>query len=514
MRVWLFGEVGRKAVSVTWSHRWAFAVILAICWMIGPTAPSSAEADAAKETAEEPATGAGNEEAAGEDEAAAENETEDTGDTDEADDAFSDEELEDLVARIALYPDPLLAQILIASTEPVDVVRAARWTKDNEKLDGDERAAALEDEDWDPSVKTLTAFPSVLKTMSDDLEWTESLGDAFVAQSDDVLDAIQVMRAQAQAAGSLQTTDQQQVTVENDAISIEPAEPEVINVPQYDPRAVYEPASAFAPGAVPAAYPAASEVYPPTTVVGDSGFSTGAMLATGALSFGAGILVSELFDDDDDDWDDHFDWDDHEVYRGGGGRNVNVGDVNIDRSVNVEGGAWKPNKQQKADARKRVERKKANLDGKVPARQPRGDRQTKDVSRVEKKLAARGHDRDSVKRGAATTGGKTAAKPSVNKNKDGAFEGKKSAPKVKKDRQRGAASVRKSKGGTGKASSVKQASHASKGSKASRASKPHKNKTAFSGSHNGKSAKAAQKRGNKSANARQRGRGQKDRGRQ
>ncbi len=476
-------------MSAFWSRRVALIAILAFCWMTVPSVQSWAATDAAPDDAK--------------------SDDEDAG---ESADTFSEEELGDLVARIALYPDPLLAQILIASTEPIDVVRAARWTADNEKLDGDERAAALEDEDWDPSVKTLTAFPSVLKTMSDDLEWTETLGDAFVAQSDDVLDAVQVMRAQAQAVGSLQTTEQQEVTVEDEVITIAPAEPEVIYVPQYDPGTVYEPAPppALAPGAV----PAATEAYPPTTVVDNSGYSGGAMLATGVMSFGAGILVNELFDDDDDDWGRHFDWDDGEVFRDGLGREVNVGDVNIDRSVNVDGGAWRPDSKRKAEAQNRVKQKKAKLEGKAPGKQPRAERKAKDASSVQNKLAARGHTRESVKGGVKSTGGQAAARQKASGARGGAFEGKKSAPKVKKDRQRGAASVQKSRGGAGKPKAVKKASSApkvSKASRASKASKPHAKKTAFSGSHNGKSAKAAKNRGNKSMKAKKGG-GKKRRG--
>ncbi len=219
------------------------------------------------------------------------------------------------------------------------------------------------------------------------------------------------------------------------------------------------------------------------------------MVATGALSFGAGILVNELFNDDDDDWGDHVDWDDHRVY-GGGGKDINVGDVNIDKSVNVDGGAWKPNQKQKADAKKRLKQKKAKLDGGTPAKQRPGDRGAKKVSGVEKKLAARGHDRESVKRKA----GAPAKIKKASGNRGGAFEGKKSAPKVKKERSRGAASVRKSKGGSAEAKSVKKASKVPKGAKREKASKPHKTKTAFSGG-SGKSAKAAKKRGHKSTKA-------------
>ncbi len=133
----------------------ALVAILAVCWMVVPSSQALAATDDAAQAVEDADGGAEDQDAAG-DETPSGNDDEDAGeiDVEEADDAFSDDDLEDLVARIALYPDPLLAQILIASTEPIDVVRAARWANDNASLDADGRAAALEDEDWDPSVKT------------------------------------------------------------------------------------------------------------------------------------------------------------------------------------------------------------------------------------------------------------------------------------------------------------------------------------------------------------------------
>ena len=149
------------------------------------------------------------------------------------------EELQRLVAPIALYPDSLVAQILAASTFPEQVVEADRWVQANPDLKGDALGHAVDPQPWDPSVKALTAFPSVLGNMDKNLSWTSSLGDAYYNQQGDVMDAVQVMRQKAQAAGNLKTTPQQTVTTQDSAIEIEPASPEIVYVPAYDPWLVY-----------------------------------------------------------------------------------------------------------------------------------------------------------------------------------------------------------------------------------------------------------------------------------
>jgi hypothetical protein len=149
------------------------------------------------------------------------------------------EQLQQLVAPIALYPDSLVAQILAASTFPEQVVEADRWLQAHPDLKGDALAKAVDQQPWDPSVKALTAFPSVLGNMDKNLSWTSSLGDAYYNQEQDVLDAIQVMRQQAMAAGTLKTTEQQTVTTDDSTISIQPANPDVVYVPAYDPWSVY-----------------------------------------------------------------------------------------------------------------------------------------------------------------------------------------------------------------------------------------------------------------------------------
>jgi hypothetical protein len=149
------------------------------------------------------------------------------------------EEIDQLVAPVALYPDPLLSQIFMASTYPLEVVQANRWAKQNQNLKGDALAQALEKQDWDPSVRSLVNFPDVLSQMSDKLDWTQKLGDAFLSQQKDVMDAVQRLRAKAQAAGNLNTTEQQKVIVQEQIIEIEPASPQVVYVPTYDPTVIY-----------------------------------------------------------------------------------------------------------------------------------------------------------------------------------------------------------------------------------------------------------------------------------
>jgi len=150
-------------------------------------------------------------------------------------------QLDQLVAPIALYPDPLAAQILIAATYPLEIVEADRWLRipANAALKGDLLTAALQRRPWDPSIKSLVAFPQVLHTMNRNLEWTEQLGEAFLAQQDGVMNAIQELRQRAQAAGTLASTPQQHVSTEDQEITIEPPNPDVVYVPAYNPWCIY-----------------------------------------------------------------------------------------------------------------------------------------------------------------------------------------------------------------------------------------------------------------------------------
>ncbi|MGD0102714.1 MAG: DUF3300 domain-containing protein [Rhodopila sp.] len=221
--------------------------------------------------------------------------------------ALSQAELEALLAPIALYPDDLLTQVLIASTYPLEVVMASRWVEQtgNKNLTGDALIKALDEQDWDPSTKSLVPFPSVLKTMSEQLEWTQRLGDAFLAQEAAVLAAVQALRARAKAAGALQTNAQQVVVQEASAIVIQPAQPTTVYVPAYNPTVVY--------GAWP--YPS----YPPVYYPPPPGYYVGSALMTG-LAFGAGIAITGAL------------WGWGRPNWGGGSVNVNVNRFN---SINV-----------------------------------------------------------------------------------------------------------------------------------------------------------------------------------
>src|SRR6202521_2296073 len=150
-------------------------------------------------------------------------------------------ELDALLAPIALYPDQLLAQMLMASTYPLEIVTAARFVQQNPSLTGDALDQALRDKNWDPSVLSLTAYPQVLVMMNDRLDWTQRLGDAFLANQQQVMDTVQTLRGRAQAAGNLQSTPQQTVMNQGGYVDIEPAQPQYVYVPVYDPRVIYGP---------------------------------------------------------------------------------------------------------------------------------------------------------------------------------------------------------------------------------------------------------------------------------
>ena len=211
---------------------------------------------------------------------------------------FKPEEIDALVAPIALYPDSLLSQIFMASTYPLEVVEASRWAKQNKNLKGDALAQALEKQDWDPSVRSLVNFPDVLSNMSDKLDWTQKLGDAFLSQQKEVMDAVQRLRAKAEAAGNLKTTEQQKVIVEEKVIKIESPSPQVVYVPTYNPTVVY--------GAWP--YPA----YPPYPWY-PPGYAFGASM----LAFGTGVALGAAWG---------YAW---------GGANWGRGDVDVDINRNT-----------------------------------------------------------------------------------------------------------------------------------------------------------------------------------
>ncbi len=154
---------------------------------------------------------------------------------------FSQQQIDQLLAPIALYPDSLIAQILTAATYPLEVVEADRWLQvpGNAALKGDQLVAALQRRPWDPSVKALVPFPQILRMMDNNLEWTEKLGDAFLAQQAAVMDGVQRLRQRAQAAGALVSTPQQVISTQDGIIAVEPANPAVVYVPVYNPTLVY-----------------------------------------------------------------------------------------------------------------------------------------------------------------------------------------------------------------------------------------------------------------------------------
>jgi len=154
---------------------------------------------------------------------------------------FSQEELDQVLAPVALYPDSLLAQVFIAATYPLEVVTADRWARQNKDLKGEALNNALGKQPWDASVKALVPFPDVLSMMSQKLDWTQKVGDAFLEQQADVMDTVQKLRKRAADAGNLKSTEQQKVIVEREVIRVEPVHPQVVYVPVYDPWWVYGP---------------------------------------------------------------------------------------------------------------------------------------------------------------------------------------------------------------------------------------------------------------------------------
>lgn len=187
---------------------------------------------------------------------------------------FKGEELEQILAPVALYPDSLLSQILMASTYPLEVVQADRFAAQNKDLTGEALTAALEKQTWDPSVKSLVNFPQILTMMSEKLDWTLKLGDAFLGQQKEVMDTVQLLRQKAEAEGNLKTTQEQKVVVQQEKIIIEYANPQVVYVPTYNPTVVYGywPYPSYPP----------YYYYPPGYVAGSTMVAFGTGVAVGA----------------------------------------------------------------------------------------------------------------------------------------------------------------------------------------------------------------------------------------
>jgi hypothetical protein len=239
------------------------------------------------------------------------------------------EQLDSLVAPIALYPDPLLAQALAAATYPLELVLLQRWLEKNPGLKDKELADAVAKQNWDPSVQALAALPEVVKRLADDIQWTVDLGNAFLAQQSDVMDAVQRMRKKASDAGNLKTSEQQKVTTQvvqtKEVIVIQQASPQVIYVPAYNPVVVYGPP----------VYPYPPIYYPPP----------GYYAAGVAIGFGVGIAMGAFWGGG---WGYGPRW-------GYGSVNINVNNRYVNHynrynSYNRYGGNWNHNPQHRGGA--------------------------------------------------------------------------------------------------------------------------------------------------------------------
>jgi uncharacterized protein DUF3300 len=432
-----------------------------------------------------------------------------------ADDGLlSAEELDALLAPVALYPDPLLTQIFVAATYPLDIVKADRWVTANTELPADGRSAAAQAEGWDPSVAVLAAgFPTVVQRMAADLDDTETLGDAVLAQTDDVLDSVQRLRAQASATGYLESNEAQTVTEEQGEIAIAPADPGVVYVPAYDP------AMAFTTAPTAPSYVTTQPVY------AEPGYSTGSMLATGAIAFGSAMLIDEIFEDDDDDWDDYWgggsiDWDDDEFYHR---PNVDIeGDVNIDRDrINVDRdqignidrdrigtvdpdrvreGAWQPDAGQRDQARANLEQRRAAGEGRAGGEPRIGAAGAAGIGAAAGAAAGGGAARAKLERSAARRDVAPPRKATIDTPLSPKRQG---APQVHRAQDRGAKSVAaaRSPGARPAAKSVHKPNKARPPAKKA----AHKS-SAFKKSGSGHRAPAASKRG-KSSHAKRGGGG-------
>jgi uncharacterized membrane protein YgcG len=226
------------------------------------------------------------------------------------------DQLDSLVAPIALYPDPLLSQVLVASTYPLEIIQLQQWLQKNGTLKGDELTKAVQQQDWDPSIQAMAVLPDVAKRLADDIKWTTDLGNAFLAQQSDVMDAVQRMRMKAKDAGNLKSSEQMKVETKvvetQTVVVIEQTNPQVIYVPTYNPVVVYGPP----------VYP-----YPPIYYPPPSYYAAGAVFA-----FGVGIAIGAAY---------HGGW----GYGCGWGRGYNNVNINVNNNyvkhynnTNINGG--------------------------------------------------------------------------------------------------------------------------------------------------------------------------------
>ncbi len=241
------------------------------------------------------------------------------------------EQLDSLVAPIALYPDPLLSQVLVASTYPLEIVQLQQWLEKNKNLKDKSLADAVKKQDWDASIQALAPLPDVAKYLAENIKWTTDLGNAFLAQQDDVMDAVQRMRKKANDGGNLKSTEQQKVETKvvesKQVIVIQQASPEIVYVPSYNPTVVYGPP----------VYPYPPVTYPP------AGYYAAGM----AISFGVGIMMGAAFSGGGWGWG--CGWSGHnDIYINNNNNFVRNSNVNMNRSTNVanrSGNTWQHDPQ-------------------------------------------------------------------------------------------------------------------------------------------------------------------------
>src|SRR6184192_2342713 len=257
-----------------------------------------------------------------------------TSDTEQAP-KIPNDQLDSLVAPIALYSDPLLAQTLAASTYPIEIIQLQQWMDRNKNLQGKALADAVAKQPWDPSVQALVATPDVVQRMAGNIQWTTDLGNAFLAQQSDVMDAVQRLRGKAESKGTLKTSAQQTVQKKpleggKQVVVIEPAQPNVVYVPSYDPQVVYGPP--------PPAYPYYPYTYP--------GYYPGMGLAWGAAGFALGAWAGGAWG--------NCNWGNGDIninnnnnFNRNNINNINRGNVNRGQAG---GGKWQHNPQHRGNA--------------------------------------------------------------------------------------------------------------------------------------------------------------------
>ena len=319
---------------------------------------------------------------------------------------FTNEQLDQMTAQVALYPDSLLSQLFMATTYPDEFAEAAKWSKAHPDSKGDDAVKLVESEPWDASVASLVAFPEVLITLGEKPDWVRNMGDAFLAQPEDVMNSVQRLRAQAQKAGNLKSNEQVKVTVEAppaptttvvqqtappQVIVIQPAQPSVVYVPAYNPTVVYGPW----------AYPS----YPPYYYPPPPGYWFSRTIATG-IAWGVGIGVSNAL------WG-GFDWGRHDV-------DINVNrynNINVNKRIDVNSNrtTWNHNPEHRKTAYRGGDATRKNLDNKYQAgnrEQYRGKDTSRDASRerAAQTMQDRGGGDKSAARDKAQSADKSAAR--------------------------------------------------------------------------------------------------------